>query len=197
MPSLRHINPLKRRWVFVEIPVVRDVPERLMFLYFPWTERKKRFLLREGAVSDFTHRLTSCRVLSPNEGHSDFDRDTTRCAQTISPLVESLAPFLTYWHNAGNCRHDNPHSCTCFSPSCSHLYIILSQQSRIYYLFDVIFMQVLFTGLREWEKQCIFAAQLRKGFSFPYYSKENRTDIYGVWCNQTRTSFVRRTDRLG
>ncbi len=38
--------------------------------------------------------------VAKNISHSDFGGDTTRCAQTVSPLFEILAPFLTHRHNA-------------------------------------------------------------------------------------------------
>ena len=36
-----------------------------------------------------------CRALPKIWGHSNFGGDKTRYAQTVSPLIEILAPFLT------------------------------------------------------------------------------------------------------
>ncbi len=46
--------------------------------------------------------------VAKNTSHSDFGGDTTRYAQTVSPLIEILAPFLTHRHDAGRNRHANP-----------------------------------------------------------------------------------------
>ena len=46
--------------------------------------------------------------VAKNRGHSDFCGDTTRSAQTVSPLVEIPARFLTRRDKAGSGRHVGP-----------------------------------------------------------------------------------------
>ena len=51
--------------------------------------------LKEGAINNLNSLLYSCRALPKIWGRSNFGGDTTRCAQTVSPLSEIPAPFLT------------------------------------------------------------------------------------------------------
>ncbi len=46
--------------------------------------------------------------VAKNTGRSDFGGDTTRSAQTVSPLIKIRVPFLTHRHNAGNNRPADP-----------------------------------------------------------------------------------------
>ena len=55
------------------------------FLFFCMTKRKET-KEKSPAV---------CRALPKIWGRSNFGGDKTRCAQTVSPLTEILAPFLT------------------------------------------------------------------------------------------------------
>ena len=42
--------------------------------------------------------------VAKNISRSNFGGDKTRFAQTVSPLIEILSPFLTHRHNAGSNR---------------------------------------------------------------------------------------------
>jgi len=50
---------------------------------------------KEGAISNLNLRIDLRRALQKNRGHSNFGGDTTRFAQTVSPVLEIPAPFLT------------------------------------------------------------------------------------------------------
>ena len=53
------------------------------------------FLLRDQKKRN-QRKVTDCvSGVAKNTSHSNFGGDKTRCAQTVSPLTEILAPFLT------------------------------------------------------------------------------------------------------
>ena len=51
--------------------------------------------LKKGAISNLNPLVYSYRALPKIWGRSNFGGDKTRFAQTVSPLSEILAPFLT------------------------------------------------------------------------------------------------------